>query len=267
MLLKLNVHHVRLQDLAVDAEAVAAFEQRWRAHLQGMAAYVDDRHNLLDADTVQPLSPLVPTDVYLSHATGDPTQVLQLAVALEATGLRVCVGASLWRQAEALLQTMQRPRGADAAFLDTPYAEQGRLVRASASVWAIVAAVQQRLIDACELFIHLEQPPVRLGEAVRDSRCGGSTWALSERLFARHAARRGRPRLRLEALRPPAAEGTAPLLAAQEAHAIPWDGLLRAIADTTGLPAAPGWRDYPVFLDHLYGKLPLSAQEKTLLGW
>lgn len=56
--------------------------------------------------------------------------------------------------------------------------------------------------------------------------------------------------------------------AAPEAtHVMEWDVLQRAIADTTGFPAASYCHDHPVFLDHLYGKLPLSEQERGLLGW
>jgi hypothetical protein len=43
--------------------------------------------------------------------------------------------------------------------------------------------------------------------------------------------------------------------------------LERAIADTTGFPTTSYAHDHPVFLDHLYGKLPLSEQERRLLGW
>lgn len=267
MLLKLNVGQVALHDLAVKTAEVDAYEQRWSETLQRVSAYLSDSSSVLEPDALQPLSTLPAVDVYLSHAVGNPARVMQLAVALEATGLSVFVGSGLWQRAEALSRDMQRPSGEHADLLDTPYARQGRTTRASTSICTVVAAVQQRLIESCELFIHLEHAPVRLADVVHNSRCGGSTWALSERLYARHATRRGRPPLRLEAMKDQGEAASRPLLAAQGAHVMEWERLLRAIVDTTGFPSPPGWRDNPVFLDHLYGKLPLSAPERALLGW
>lgn len=268
MLLKLRIRNFAADRLKVDTLAIAAFHARCRPASQDIAAYLMDSNNLLDAESVQQaLLPAPRADVFLSHGAVDREQVLQLAVMLEALGLTVFVDSCLWRNVYAVQQEMDDMLSARRDSPGTHHFHYFKVARTSASVCMVLNATLQRLIDGCELFLHLEGEPARVHACVEDSRHVGAPWVFSELMFARHLPRRGRPRLGLEALKAMQPTRPAAFAAPEATHVMEWDVLQRAIADTTGFPAASYCHDHPVFLDHLYGKLPLSEQERGLLGW
>jgi len=268
MLLKLRVRDFADAALKVDPAATAAFQARCSLAAQDVAACLLNSNNLLDTASAQRTAlPALQADVFLSHGAVDRQQVLQLAVMLERLGVSVFVDSCLWRTVDALQREMdqvlcERRRSAGVHVL-----HPGKAAPASANVCMALNAMLQRLIDGCELFLHLEGEPTHGQTWVDDGRHAGAPWVFSELTFARHLPRRGRPRLTLDALKA-VAGGQRALFGAPEApHILAWEVLERAIADTTGFPAASYRHDHPVFLDHLYGKLPLSQQEKQLLGW
>lgn len=273
MLLDLKIKNFATPPMAVDAAAVAAFEQRTPSPLVALASYLKGKDTLLDADTVQKhLFPSVKADVFLSHASGDRQQVMQLAVALERLGLTVFVDSCVWGNVYALLNDV------DDHFSrkkDEPGSYHYRKVtRTAANVYMILSAALQRMIDGCELFLYLDSPAVRIKDYVDGGDYIGSPWVFSELMFARHVARRGRPRPSLEVYNEGAGikaadstERMARFLPPASTHALEWKVLARAMEDMAGLPASARWRDGPWFLDHLYRKLSLSAQERQLLGW
>lgn len=273
MLLDLKIKNFATPPMAVDAPAVAAFEERNRQPMVALGDYLKGRDNLLDADTVQKhLFPSVKADVFLSHASGDRQQVMQLAVALERLGLKVFVDSCVWGNVYTLLNEV------DDHFSrkeDEPGTYHYRkVVRTTANVYMILNAALQRMIDGCELFLYLDSPTVRIEDYVEGRDYIGSPWVFSELMFARHVARRGRPHPALEVFKEGAvvkaadsSERVARFLPPASTHELDWKVLERAMEDMRGLPASARWRDGPWFLDHLYGKLPLSEQEKQLLGW
>jgi len=267
MLLKLRVRNFNGVGLKVDAPAVAALQERCHATWRAVAAYLMDSGTVLDAESVQQVvAPAFQPDVFLSHGRGDREQVLQLAVMLEQLGLTVFVDSCLWLNAYTVQQELDESLSARRNSPGTHHFHYHRVVRTSASLHMVFNAALQRLIDGCELFLHLEGEAKALHTCVEDGRHAGAPWVLSELMFARHLTRRGRPRLTLEALKSEADDGVA-FGAPEAAHALEWEVLERAIADTTGFPTTSYAHDHPVFLDHLYGKLPLSEQERRLLGW
>jgi hypothetical protein len=267
MLLKLRVRNFNGAGLKVDAPAVAVLQERCHATWRAVAAYLMDSGTVLDAESVQQVvAPACQPDVFLSHGRGDREQVLQLAVMLEQLGLTVFVDSCLWLNAYTVQQELDESLSARRNSPGTHHFHYHRVVRTSASLHMVFNAALQRLIDGCELFLHLEGEAKALRTCVEDGRHAGAPWVLSELMFARHLPRRGRPRLTLEALKSEADEGVA-FGAPEAAHALEWEVLERAIADTTGFPTTSYAHDHPVFLDHLYGKLPLSEQERRLLGW
>jgi hypothetical protein len=267
MLLKLRVRNFNGAGLKVDAPAVAALQERCHATWRAVAAYLLDSGTVLDAESVQQVvAPAFQPDVFLSHGRGDREQVLQLAVMLEQLGLTVFVDSCLWLNAYTVQQELDESLSARRNSPGTHHFHYHRVVRTSASLHMVFNAALQRLIDGCELFLHLEGEAKALHTCVEDGRHAGAPWVLSELMFARHLPRRGRPRLTLEALKSEADDGVA-FGAPEAAHALEWEVLERAIADTTGFPTTSYAHDHPVFLDHLYGKLPLSEQERRLLGW
>lgn len=267
MLLKLRVRNFNGAGLKVDAPAVAALQERCHATWRTVAAYLMDSGTVLDAESVQQVvAPAFQPDVFLSHGRGDREQVLQLAVMLEQLGLTVFVDSCLWLNAYTVQQELDESLSARRNSPGTHHFHYHRVVRTSASLHMVFNAALQRLIDGCELFLHLEGGAEALRTCVEDGRHAGAPWVLSELMFARHLPRRGRPRLTLEALKSKADEGVA-FGAPEAAHALEWEVLERAIADTTGFPTTSYAHDHPIFLDHLYGKLPLSEQERRLLGW
>jgi len=267
MLLKLRIRNFNGAGLKVDAPAVAALQERCHATWRAVAAYLMDSGTVLDAESVQQVvAPAFQPDVFLSHGRGDREQVLQLAVMLEQLGLTVFVDSCLWLNAYTVQQELDESLSARRNSPGTHHFHYHRVVRTSASLHMVFSAALQRLIDGCELFLHLEGEAEALRTCVEDGRHAGAPWVLSELMFARHLPRRGRPRLTLEALKSKADDGVA-FGAPEAAHALEWEVLERAIADTTGFPTASYAHDHPVFLDHLYGKLPLSEQERRLLGW
>lgn len=267
MLLKLRVRNFNGAGLKVDAPAVAALQERCHATWRAVAAYLLDSGTVLDAESVQQVvAPAFQPDVFLSHGRGDREQVLQLAVMLEQLGLTVFVDSCLWLNAYTVQQELDESLSARRNSPGTHHFHYHRVIRTSASLHMVFNAALQRLIDGCELFLHLEGEAKALRTCVEDGRHAGAPWVLSELMFARHLPRRGRPRLTLETLKSEADEGVA-FGAPEAAHALEWEVLERAIADTTGFPTTSYAHDHPVFLDHLYGKLPLSEQERRLLGW
>ncbi|WP_137190214.1 toll/interleukin-1 receptor domain-containing protein [Stenotrophomonas rhizophila] len=267
MLLKLRVRNFNGAGLKVDAAAVATLQERCHATWRAVAAYLMDSGTVLDAESVQQVvAPAFQPDVFLSHGRGDREQVLQLAVMLEQLGLTVFVDSCLWLNAYTVQQELDESLSARRNSPGTHHFHYHRVVRTSASLHMVFNAALQRLIDGCELFLHLEGEAEALRTCVEDGRHAGAPWVLSELMFARHLPRRGRPRLTLEALKSEADDGVA-FGAPEAAHALEWEVLERAIADTTGFPTTSYAHDHPVFLDHLYGKLPLSEQERRLLGW
>lgn len=268
MLLKLRVRNFAETALTVDAAAIAAFESRCRPTAQEIAAYLLDSANLLDADAVQQaLLPAFQADVFLSHGTVDREQVLQLAVMLERVGLTVFVDSCLWQNVYALQQAIDERYSARGDAPGTHHFQHRRVALTSASVCMVLNAALQRMIDGCELFLHLEGEAVGMQDCLADNRHAGRPWVFSELMFARHLPRRGRPPLMLDALKDDAYLQRTPFAAPEAPHVLEWDVLLRAIADISGFPPSSYWRDHPLFLDHLYGKLPLSPQQKRLLGW
>ncbi|QHB72575.1 hypothetical protein [Stenotrophomonas sp. 364] len=267
MLLKLRVRNFNGAGLKADAPAVAALQERCHATWRAVAAYLMDSGTVLDAESVQQVvAPAFQPDVFLSHGRGDREEVLQLAVMLEQLGLTVFVDSCLWLNAYTVQQELDESLSARRNSPGTHHFHYHRVVRTSASLHMVFNAALQRLIDGCELFLHLEGEAEPLRTCVEDGRHAGAPWVLSELMFARHLPRRGRPRLTLEALKSEADDGVA-FGAPEAAHALEWEVLERAIADTTGFPTTSYAHDHPVFLDHLYGKLPLSEQERRLLGW
>jgi len=272
MLLDLTIRNFAVPPMDVDAAAVAAFERRGKQPLVDLGAYLQGEDNLLDADTVQQqLFPTVHADVFLSHASGDRQQVMQLAVALERLGLTVFVDSCVWGNVYALLQEVDDRFSARGSAPGTYHYHYHRLTRTTASVYMILNAALQRMIDGCELFLYLETDAVRVADYVGDTRYIGSPWVFAELMFARHVARRGRVRPSLEAFKGHAPvqtfDGVARFRTPASSHALEWDVLLRAMADMSNFPPSAYWQDAPVFLDHLYRKLPLSDAEKALLGW
>lgn len=267
MLLKLRVRNFNGAGLKVDAPAVAALQARCHATWRAVAAYLMDSGTVLDAESVQQVvAPAFQPDVFLSHGRGDREQVLQLAVMLEQLGLTVFVDSCLWLNAYTVQQELDESLSARRNSPGTHHFHYHRVVRTSASLHMVFNAALQRLIDGCELFLHLEGEAAGLRTCVEDGRHAGAPWVLSELMFARHLPRRGRPRLTLEALKSEADQGVA-FGAPEAAHALEWEVLERAIADTAGFPTRSYAHDHAVFLDHLYGKLPLSEQQRRLLGW
>lgn len=267
MLLKLRVRNFNGAGLKVDAPAVAALQERCHATWRAVAAYLMDSGAVLDAESVQQVvAPAFQPDVFLSHGRGDREQVLQLAVMLEQLGLTVFVDSCLWLNAYTVQQELDESLSARRNSPGTHHFHYHRVVRTSASLHMVFNAALQRLIDGCELFLHLEGEAAGLRTCVEDGRHAGAPWVLSELMFARHLPRRGRQRLTLEALKSDADQGVA-FGAPEVAHTLEWDVLERAIADTVGFPTTSYSHELPVFLDHLYGKLPLSEQARRLLGW
>lgn len=272
MLLDVKIKNFATPPMAVDAAAVAAFEARTRQPLVALEQYLKGRDNLLDAEAVQQqLFPTVKADVFLSHASGDRRQVMQLAVMLEQMGLSVFVDSCVWGNVYTLLNEI------DDQFSrkkDEPGTYHYRKVtRTAASVYMILNAALQRMIDGCELFLYLDTATVRIEDYVEDANYIGSPWVFSELMFARHVMRRGRPRPTIESFSSRAlakTEDSADLVTRYRtpasSHVLDWKVLERAIADYAGL-AVPTLQDHPAFLDHLYGKLKLTDQEKLLLGW
>jgi hypothetical protein len=267
MLLKLRVRNFNGAGMKVDGPAVAALQERCHATWRAVAAYLMDSSAVLDAESVQQVvAPAFQPDVFLSHGRGDREQVLQLAVMLEQLGLTVFVDSCLWLNAYTVQQELDESLSARRNSPGTHHFHYHRVVRTSASLHMVFNAALQRLIDSCELFLHLEGEAAGLRTSVEDGRHAGAPWVLSGLMFARHLPRRGRPRLGLEALKSKVYARSAAFAAPEPAHVMEWEVLQRAIADTTGFPAASYGHDHPVFLDHLYGKLPLSEQERRLLG-
>lgn len=273
MLLDLKITNFATPPMAVDAAAVAAFEARTRQPLVALEQYLKGRDNLLDAETVQQqLFPTVKADVFLSHASGDRQQVMQLAVMLEQLGLTVFVDSCVWGNVYTLLNEVDdqfsRKKDAPGTY------HYRKVTRTAASVYMILNAALQRMIDGCELFLYLDTATVRIEDYVEDASYIGSPWVFSELMFARHVMRRGRPRRTMESFSSRAlakTEDSADLVTRYRtpasSHVLEWKVLERAIADNAGLAAPSTLPDHPVFLDHLYGKLKLSDQEKFLLGW
>ncbi len=267
MLLKLRVLDFTDAALKVDPAATAAFQARCSLAAQDVAACLLNSNNLLDTASAQRTTlPALQADVFLSHGAVDRQQVLQLAVMLERLGVSVFVDSCLWRTADALQREMDEVLSERRRLAGVHLLHPGK-ASPSAGVCMALNATLQRLIDGCELFLHLEGEPTHGLTCVDDGRHAGAPWVFSELMFARHLPRRGRPRLTLDALKAVAGGQRAMFGAPEAPHRLAWEVLERAIADTTGFPAASYCRDHPVFLDHLYGKLPLSQQERQLLGW
>lgn len=273
MLLDLKIKNFATPPMAVDAAAIAAFRQRSLKPLMDLGAYLKGKDSLLDAETVQQeLFPTVKADVFLSHASGDSQQVMQLAVLLENLGLKVFVDSCVWGNVYELLEEVddqfsikdRQPR----------LYHYHKVTRTSANVYMILNAALQRMIDGCELFLYLDSAAVRIQDYVDSSDYIGSPWVFSELMFARTVARRPRPRPRpaLEALTQDKAlartqDSIARFRAPASSHTLEWKVLQRAISDNTGLPTSARWQEHSPFLDHLYGKLTLTDHERYLLGW
>lgn len=273
MLLDVTIKNFALPPMPVDEAAVAAFEQRARQDLMALGCYLKDKDNLLDAAAMQEqLFPAVKPDVFLCHAAGDRQQVMQLAVSLEGFGLEVFVDSCVWGNAYPLLNEIDDHFSRRS---DVPGSYRySKVTRTAASLHMILNAALQRMIDGCELFLHLDTGSVRIEDYVQGGQHIGAPWALSECLFARQVARRGRPRLSLDAFRernaarPEASsERSVRFRAPGSSHVLEWAVLEREIEDIRGLPSSTRWQEGPWFLDHLYGKLRLSDHEKDLLGW
>ncbi len=268
MLLKLRIRCFTGAALAVDPVAIAAFQARCGPAAPDLAACLKDSLELLDVESAQrALLPARHADVFISHGAVDRQQVLQLAVMLEQVGLSVYVDSCLWRHVDAVQREMDAGRSTRRRSVDAHPVFPRVPARPSASVCMVVNATLQRLIDGCELFLHLEGESALAEARVDDGQHDGAPWVFSELTFARHLPRRGRPRPVLTGL-PSGTGGARALFGPPGApHVLGWEVLERAIADTTGFPLTSYRDDYPVFLDHLYGKLPLSPQERQLLGW
>lgn len=271
MLLDVKIKNFASPPMTVDAAAVADFRMRSIKPLIDLGSYLKGKDNLLDAETVQQhLFPTVKADVFLSHASGDSQQVMQLAVMLERLGLKVFVDSCVWGNVYDLLEEVDD----EFSIKDwTPRLYHYRKVtRTTANVYMILNAALQRMIDGCELFLYLDTDAVRIKDYMNNSDYIGSPWVFSELMFARTVARRPRPRPALEALKERTAlakthDGIARFRAPESSHELEWKVLERAIADNTGLPTSSRWFDHAPFLDHLYRKLPLSDHERYLLGW
>lgn len=268
MLLKIRVRNVASMRLNVEEAEIDLFEQRSGSLAEALAAYLMDGDSPLESEVVQQsLLARFDADVFLSHGTGDRKQALQLAVLLEQVGVKVFVDSCLWRHMYTLQQQMDERFSMRGNAPGTHHFQYYKVTRTTASSCMVLATTLQRMIDRCELFLHLEGEPMRIGACVEDSRHTGSPWVFAELAFARHMARRARPRPSLSTVSrlPPVHE--AMLAGPDAAHLMEWSALLRAIADTAHLPPPARHGGPPLFLDHLYGKLPLSAQERLLLGW
>ncbi|MGR7480545.1 hypothetical protein ACU60U_08645 [Klebsiella aerogenes] len=196
MFLDLKLENVVASSFAWNDADIESYKARNKNIAIRLEEYLMNGNNLLDASKIQQnVFPEVEVDVFISHSHNDKEQAIQIALSLEAIGLKPFVDSCVWGYADELLKKIDGEFCIPTGWEHYSYELRNRT---TTNVHLILNTALQQMIHNSELFIFLgTESSIKIDEYMTHAEQLSSPWIFSELMFARNVKRTERKKLEL----------------------------------------------------------------------
>ncbi|MFJ2452627.1 hypothetical protein ACIOWK_13070 [Pseudomonas protegens] len=139
---------------------IEEFRQQAKGRYDGLSEYligVFEKKDVIDAQKIaEHIFPDQEVDVFLSHSHGDEGKAIELAVSLQAKGLKVFVDSCVWRHFHELLDDLNQNYAEPVVDGKRKIYSYRKATDMAAGVHMMLNGALHKMIDRSELFIFLD---------------------------------------------------------------------------------------------------------------